>query len=103
MEPVFRALEITAKALVKAVGSPISYEGLENIPSSGGTVVTVNHTSYVDWLPAALALRQRGRRVRYMIKAEMQQVKVVNFLIRHTKTIPVNRGEGAQAYALAVQ
>lgn len=103
MEPVFRALEITAKALVKAVGSPISYQGLENIPLSGGVVITVNHTSYVDWLPAALALRQRGRRVRYMIKAEMQQVKVVNFLIKHTKTIPVNRGEGAAAYAVAVQ
>jgi 1-acyl-sn-glycerol-3-phosphate acyltransferase len=103
MEPVFRALEITAKTVVKAVGSPISYEGLENIPRSGGAVITINHTSYVDWLPAALALRHRGRRVRYMIKAEMQQVKAVNFLIKHTKTIPVNRGEGAQAYDVAIQ
>jgi 1-acyl-sn-glycerol-3-phosphate acyltransferase len=38
-----------------------------------------------------------------MIKAEMQQVKVVNFLIRHTKTIPVNRGAGGEAYAEAVR
>lgn len=103
MEPVFRALEITAKAVVKAVGNPISYQGLENIPTSGGAVVAINHTSYVDWLPAALAVQRRGRRVRYLIKAEMQQVKVVNFLIRHTKTIPVNRRDGAQAYALAIQ
>jgi 1-acyl-sn-glycerol-3-phosphate acyltransferase len=66
-------------------------------------VVAINHTSYVDWLPAALALQHRGRRVRYMIKAEMQQVKVVDFLIRHTKTVPVNRGAGAQAYADAVR
>ncbi len=103
MEPVFRALEITAKTVVKAVSSRISYEGLENIPHSGGAVITINHTSYVDWLPAALAVHHRGRRIRYMIKAEMQQVKVVNFLIKHTKTIPVNRGEGTHAYAVAVQ
>lgn len=103
MEPVFRALEITAKAIVAAVGSPISYQGLENIPRSGGAVVTLNHTSYVDFLPAALALYQRGRRMRFLIKAEMQQVKVVDFLIRHTKTIPVDRGDGADAYAVAVQ
>lgn len=103
MEPVFRILEITAKALVKAVGSPITYQGLENIPPTGGAVIAINHTSYVDWLPAALAVHYRGRRIRYMIKAEMQQVKLVNFLIKHTKTIPVNRGAGADAYALAVQ
>jgi 1-acyl-sn-glycerol-3-phosphate acyltransferase len=103
MEPVFRTLEIAAKALVKATGTTITYQGLENIPRSGGAVLAINHTSYVDWLPAALAAHARGRRIRYMIKAEMMQVKVVNFLIKHTKTIPVDRGSGARAYAGAVR
>ncbi len=103
MEPVFRALEITAKAVVKAVGSPISYQGLQNIPRCGGAVLAVNHTSYVDFLPAGLAVHYCGRRMRYLIKAEMQQVKSVNFLIKHTRTIPVNRASGADAYAVAVQ
>jgi 1-acyl-sn-glycerol-3-phosphate acyltransferase len=103
MEPVFRTLEIAANALVAATGTKITYQNLENIPRTGGAVIPVNHTSFVDWLPAALALHHRGRRIRYMIKAEMQQVKVVNFLIKHTKTIPVNRGSGADAYAAAVQ
>ncbi len=103
MEPVFRTLEIAAKAVVKATGTRITYENLENIPRTGGAVMAINHTSYVDWLPAALAVHQRGRRIRYMIKAEMQQVRTVNFLIRHTKTIPVNRGAGGQAYAEAVR
>jgi 1-acyl-sn-glycerol-3-phosphate acyltransferase len=103
MEPVFRTLEIAAKALVAASGTKISYQDLENLPQTGGAVVAINHTSYVDWLPAALAVHYRGRRIRYMIKAEMQQVKVVNFLIKHTKTIPVNRGAGAEAYAEAVR
>jgi 1-acyl-sn-glycerol-3-phosphate acyltransferase len=32
----------------------------------------------------------------------MQDVKAVDFLIRHTKTIPVDRHAGADAYAVAV-
>ena len=103
MEPVFRTLEIAAKALVIATGTKITYQHLERIPRTGGAVVVINHTSYVDWVPAALALHARGRRMRYMIKAEMQQVKMVNFLISHTKTVPVNRESGAQAYAQAIR
>jgi 1-acyl-sn-glycerol-3-phosphate acyltransferase len=103
MEPVFRTLEITVKTLVLATGTKISYQSLEHIPRTGGAVISINHTSYVDWLPAALAVHRRGRRIRYLIKAEMQQVKVVNFLIKHTKTIPVDRGSGAKAYAEAVR
>ena len=103
MEPVFRCLEIAAKTLVAATGTQITYQNLQNIPRTGGAVIAINHTSYVDWLPAALAVEARGRRIRSMIKAEMQQVKIVNFLIKHTKTIPVNRGAGSEAYAEAVR
>jgi 1-acyl-sn-glycerol-3-phosphate acyltransferase len=38
-----------------------------------------------------------------MIKSEMQQVKVVNFLIKHSKTIPVDRDAGGEAYAVAIE
>jgi 1-acyl-sn-glycerol-3-phosphate acyltransferase len=102
MEPVFRSLEIAARTVVRVTGARITYRGLNNIPSVGGAVVAINHTSYVDFLPAALAAKQRKRRLRYMIKAEMQDVKAVDFLIRHTKTIPVDRHAGADAYAVAV-
>jgi len=103
MEPVFRAMEIAAGAAVRATGTRITFHGLENIPRTGGAVMAINHTSYIDFLPAALAATQRKRRMRFMIKAEMQQVKVVNFLITHTKTIPVDRSAGKDAYAVAVQ
>ncbi|OBF54253.1 acyltransferase [Mycobacterium sp. 852002-53434_SCH5985345] len=103
VEPVFRTLEILARLTVLATDTRISYAGEENIPDSGGAVIAINHTSYVDFLPAALAVYRRRRRLRFMIKAEMQQVKIVNFLIKHTRTIPVDRGAGAGAYALAVQ
>jgi 1-acyl-sn-glycerol-3-phosphate acyltransferase len=102
MEPVFRSLEIAARTAVRVTGTRITYHGLHNIPSAGGAVVAINHTSYVDFLPAALAVMYRKRRLRYMIKAEMQDVTAIDFLIRHTKTIPVDRRAGAGAYAVAV-
>jgi 1-acyl-sn-glycerol-3-phosphate acyltransferase len=96
-------LEIAARTVVRATGTQISYRGVEHVPPVGGAVVAINHTSYVDWIPAALAVMNRGRRMRFMIKAEMAEVKVVDFLIRHTKTVPVDRRAGADAYAVAVE
>ncbi|MGV9801997.1 lysophospholipid acyltransferase family protein [Mycobacterium sp. NPDC003449] len=103
MEPVFRGLEVAARLAVRATGTRISFRGLQNLPATGGAVIAINHTGYVDFLPAGLAAAERGRRMRFMIKAEMEQVKVVAFLIRHTGTIPVDRRAGAGAYAAAVQ
>jgi 1-acyl-sn-glycerol-3-phosphate acyltransferase len=103
MEPVFRTLEIACSTGVAVSGSRITYVGLENIPERGGAVIAVNHTSYLDWMPAALAAYKRHRRLRFMIKEEMTQVKIVNFLIKHTGTIPVDRKAGAASYAVAVE
>jgi 1-acyl-sn-glycerol-3-phosphate acyltransferase len=103
MEPVFRTLEIAVSLATRAIGTRIMYLGLENIPERDGAVISINHTSYVDWFPAALAAYHRHRRLRFMIKTEMQDVKVVNFLIKHSGTIPVDRGAGGSAYAVAVE
>ena len=72
MEPVFRGIEIAAKAAVAATGTRITYQGLEHIPDTGGAVIAINHTAYVDFLPAGLAATHRRRRVRFMLKAEVQ-------------------------------
>ena len=103
MEPVFRTLEIAVSSAAAVSGSRITYQGLENIPDRGGAVVAINHTSYIDWAPSALAAYKRHRRLRFMIKEEMTQVKVVSFLIKHTGTIPVDRRAGTGAYAEAVE
>lgn len=103
MEPVFRGMEIAGKAAVRATGARLTFHGLENIPAHGGAVVAINHTSYVDFLPAALAATTCKRRMRFMIKAEMQNVKLVDFLIKHSKTIPVDRRSGGESLPAAVQ
>ncbi|MBT0567598.1 1-acyl-sn-glycerol-3-phosphate acyltransferase [Williamsia sp. CHRR-6] len=102
MEPVYRSLEIAAHALVAVQGTRLTIEGVEKIPSTGGLVVAINHTGYVDFIPAALGAYRAGRRIRYLIKSEMMDVPPVRFLINHTHTVPVDRSAGSQAYAAAV-
>jgi 1-acyl-sn-glycerol-3-phosphate acyltransferase len=102
-EPFFRMLELVAPPLLEANGPRVTFHGLENIPAHGGAVIAVNHTSYVDFYPASLAACRRRRRLRFMIKAEMADVRVVNFVIKHLKLIPVDRRAGADAYAVAVR
>ncbi len=103
MEPVYRSIEISAAVAARTRGTTITYEGMENIPAHGGAVVAMNHVSYIDYLPAGLATRQRRRRIRFMLKAEMLEVGAVDWIIRHTRCIPVDRSAGAGAYAEAVR
>ncbi|GAB92251.1 lysophospholipid acyltransferase family protein [Gordonia rhizosphera] len=102
MEPVYRTLEIIAKGLTRAQGTDLRFRGLHNIPRTGGAVLTVNHTGYVDFLPVALGLYRVGRRARFMIKSEVMDVAIMRFLVNHTKTVPVDRSAGADAYRAAV-
>ena len=103
MEPVYRGIEISAALAARALGTTITYEALENIPADGGAVVAMNHISYIDYLPAGLASRQRRRRIRYMLKAEALEHGAVDWIIKHTDCIPVDRNAGAGAFAEAVR
>lgn len=102
-EPVFRALEIIATTLRRAQNLQLDFHGLGNIPETGGAVLVLNHTSYVDFLPAALGVHRVGRRVRFMIKSEVMDVAIMRFLVTHTGTIPVDRSQGTEAYRAAVE
>jgi 1-acyl-sn-glycerol-3-phosphate acyltransferase len=75
---------------------------MENIPTRGGAVIAMNHISYIDYLPAGLASRQR-RRIRFMLKAEALDHRAIDFIIKHTDCIPVDRSAGADAYAESVR
>lgn len=102
-EPFFRMLEIVVPRVANANGPHLTIEGLENIPEHGGAVLALNHTSYLDWYPGSIAALRRGRRLRFMIKAEMTRVPVISYVIRHIKLIPVDRSAGSGAYDVAVR
>ncbi len=64
-EPFFRFAETIVPPVVAMNGTKITYDGLENIPARGGALIALNHTSYLDWLPASLAAHRRKRRLRF--------------------------------------
>ena len=100
---MYRTLEVLSFVIGRALGIKITYQGIDNIPAGGGAVVATNHTSYVDFLPVGLAGRKARRWIRLMPKAEMQKVGIVNFVIKTTGAIPVDRRAGAAAYNAAVR
>src|SRR6201996_356852 len=102
-EPVYRLGEGVVPPVVAMNGTKFTFQGLENIPAQGPAILAQNHTSYLDWLPPLFAVRERGRRMYFMIKAEMADVKAVNYVIKHARLIPVDRTRGQDAFDLAVQ
>ncbi len=101
-EPVYRAVLILAKSLVGLQGLKIDYRGTENIPATGGVLLAVNHTSYVDFLEAGMVVRRSGRWPRYMMKAELRANPFIGFLMKHCRAIGVDREHGAESYHEAV-
>jgi 1-acyl-sn-glycerol-3-phosphate acyltransferase len=102
-EPFYRLCEWIVPPMVAMQGTKFTFHGLENIPARGGALLAQNHTSYLDWLPPLFAVRERGRRMYFMIKAEMADVKAVNYVIKHARLIPVDRRSGHDALAVGVQ
>ena len=102
-EPFYRFGELVVPSLVAMNGTNFTFHGLENIPERGGALIAQNHTSYLDWLPPLFAARERGRRMYFMIKSEMADVKAVNYVIEHARLIPVDRRHGHDAFEVAVQ
>lgn len=102
-EGFYRLCEWIVPPMVAMQGTTFTFHGLENIPARGGALLAQNHTSYLDWLPTLLAVRERGRRAYFMIKAEMADVKAVNYVIKHARLIPVDRRAGHDALEVAAQ
>ena len=63
-------------------------EGLENIPTDGG-LVCANHTSFADPIIIAAAIKKP---VKYMGKAELFKIPVLNWVIKAFGAFPVKRG-----------
>lgn len=93
-----------AVGLFRALDLRIDVVGGEHIPATGGGVVVLNHTGYLDFALAALPFwRARGRLVRFMAKQEVFTHRVLGPLMRAMHHIPVDRAAGAAAFRLAVE
>ena len=93
-----------AVGLFRALDLRIDVAGQEHIPATGGGVVVINHTGYLDFALAGLPFwREHGRFVRFMAKREVFAHRVMGPLMRAMHHIPVDRSAGAGAFRLALE
>jgi 1-acyl-sn-glycerol-3-phosphate acyltransferase len=102
-EPVYRPVIGFARGVFRALGLKFDITGTENVPATGGGVVAINHTGYLDFALAGLAFRPKKRMVRFMAKKEVFDHKISGPLMRGMKHIPVDREAGAGSFDAAVE
>lgn len=100
-EPVYRPVIGFARGVFRALGLKFDITGTENVPATGGGVVAINHTGYLDFALAGLAFLPKKRLVRFMAKKEVFDHKISGPLMRGMKHIPVDREAGAGSFDAA--
>jgi len=105
VEPVYGTVIQLARLVWRIQGLKISVTGVEHLPKSGGAVIAINHTSYLDFTFAGLPAYKQGlgRKVRFMAKQEVFDHKITGPLMRSLRHISVNREDGAASYEAAVR
>ncbi|WP_280368436.1 lysophospholipid acyltransferase family protein [Nocardia wallacei] len=103
MEPVYRTIIGLARTVFFAQGLKFEVSGDEHIPATGGAVIAINHTGYMDFTYAGLPARTPKRYIRFMAKKEVFDDKISGPIMRALKHIPVDRAAGADSYQAAVE
>ncbi|MVU79760.1 1-acyl-sn-glycerol-3-phosphate acyltransferase [Nocardia sp. ET3-3] len=102
MEPVYYPVIGLARTVFAAQGLKFTVKGDENIPATGGAVIAINHTGYMDFTYAGLPARTVKRYIRFMAKKEVFDNSISGPIMRALKHIPVDRSAGADSYHEAV-
>ena len=105
MEAAYETVIAGVRLLWRTQGLQISITGMENLPATGGAVVAINHTGYLDFTFSGLPFyRLRpSRLVRYMAKQEVFDHKVTGPVMRSLHHIPVDRASGSASFDAAVR
>jgi 1-acyl-sn-glycerol-3-phosphate acyltransferase len=105
VEPVYGTVIQLARLIWRIQGLKITVAGVENLPESGGAIIAVNHTGYLDFTFAGLPAYKQGlgRKIRFMAKQEVFDHKITGPIMRNLRHISVNRQEGAASYEDAVR
>lgn len=103
MEPVYTSVIATARVIFGLQGLRFSFAGVHNVPRTGGAVMAINHTGYLDFAYAGFAARPAGRLVRFMAKDEVFRHRLSGPLMRGMHHIPVDREAGAASFRGAMK
>ena len=105
MEPVYGTIIKVARLAWRVQGLRFTVTGVENLPATGGAVIAINHTGYMDFTFAGLPAYQQGlgRKVRFMAKQEVFDHKITGPLMRGCPTACRWTGPAALPFDAAVQ
>ena len=105
VEPVYGTVIALVRTVWRVQGLRFTVIGQENIPATGGAVIAINHTGYMDFTLAGLPTfrEHRARKVRFMAKQEVFDSKITGPIMRGCRHIPVDRSSGAASYEAAVE
>ncbi|WP_046317310.1 lysophospholipid acyltransferase family protein [Mycobacterium sp. UM_Kg1] len=105
MEPWYGTVAFAAHTLWRYEGLKITVTGREHLLPTGGAVIAINHTGYLDFLFAGVASydAKPRRRVRFMAKKETFENRYSRPIMRGCRHIAVDRSQGAESYATAVE
>lgn len=92
-----------ARVAFAAMGLRFTVHGSEHVPRTGGAVMAINHTGYLDFTFAGLAARPSRRLVRFMCKESIFEHPIAGPLMRGMHHIPVDREAGMASYATALR
>lgn len=98
----YPAVVLAARAAIKALGIRLQMRGTEQVPRHGPAVLVSNHVSYLDFIFAGFAAHPSGRLVRFMAKKEVFDHRISGPIMRSLHHIPVDRGQGLESYAAAL-
>jgi len=70
----------------------VDVRGAENLPATGCAVVASNHRSVVDGVLLALVGARRGRAIRFLVAAEIFELRFAGWVLRTFDQIPIRRG-----------
>lgn len=71
------------------------YEGIENIPISGGTLLLGNHVSWLDWAIVQLPIRKR---INFLIDKDVYNNRLFNKALRAGEVIPISKKASKDAF-----
>jgi len=105
VEPAYGTVIAGVRLLWRIQGLSFTVTGMEHLPATGGAVVAINHTGYLDFTFAGLPFyNHRPRRlVRFMAKQEVFDHPVTGPVMRKLRHIPVDRASGAASFDAAVR
>jgi 1-acyl-sn-glycerol-3-phosphate acyltransferase len=103
MDRTYRIVNRVFVTLYWLMGYQFDVRGAEHIPASGAGVLAGNHIGFLDFTFIGYAARRQHRNVRFMAKRSVFEIRVVGWLMRKMRHIPVDRREGWRAYRQALR